>query len=171
LGNGCANLIHRAHNPFWPQLADDRLHISIITDGFHLTDAEIQTFFKVKGVDHVILTSDITELAGLPPGKYDWHDAQVVLTPEGVIKYPAQDVLVGASFPLLRGVENMMRFTGCSLADAIHMASTNPARLYDLGDRGEIKIGKRADMILFLFKNGKITIKQTMIAGKVVFNN
>jgi N-acetylglucosamine-6-phosphate deacetylase len=34
LGNGAANTINRHRNPFWPQLADDRLHISIIATVF-----------------------------------------------------------------------------------------------------------------------------------------
>jgi len=48
LGNGCANLINRHDNPLWPQLADDRLHASIICDGFHLRPEEIQVFYKAK---------------------------------------------------------------------------------------------------------------------------
>jgi N-acetylglucosamine-6-phosphate deacetylase len=42
-------MINRHYNPFWPQLADDRLHISIIGDGFHLLPEEIKVFYKVKG--------------------------------------------------------------------------------------------------------------------------
>jgi N-acetylglucosamine-6-phosphate deacetylase len=42
-----------------------------------------------------------------------------------------------------------MKVTGCSLAQAILMASTNPARLYKLDDRGELKTGMRADLISF----------------------
>ncbi len=44
LGNGCANMINRHHNPIWPQLAEDRLSITIIADGYHLTEEEIKTF-------------------------------------------------------------------------------------------------------------------------------
>ena len=60
LGNGCANMIHRHNNPLWPQLANDDLMISIICDGFHLLPEEISTFYKTKGVNKTIITSDVT---------------------------------------------------------------------------------------------------------------
>ena len=72
LGNGCANLIQRHNNPLWPQLANDGLTASIIADGHHLTPEELTVFYKVKGPDHLMLVSDITELAGMPPGEYEW---------------------------------------------------------------------------------------------------
>lgn len=169
LGNGCANLIHRHDNPLWPQLAEDRLIASIIVDGFHLRPEEVQVFYKVKGSERTVLISDMVKLAGMPPGEYSYDNRDVVLTPEGMIKFPAQNVLAGASLPISIGVGNVMRFTGCSLADAIHMASRNIARLHGLSDRGEIKVGKRADLILFSLKNGVLSIKKTIIAGKEVY--
>jgi N-acetylglucosamine-6-phosphate deacetylase len=170
LGNGCANLIHRHLNPLWPQLADDRLMASIIVDGFHLRPEEVQVFFKVKGAENLVLTSDVTKLAGMPPGEYTYDGRTVELTPEGMIRFPAQNVLAGAASPITKGVGNIMRFTHCSLADAIHMASRNPARLYDLEDRGEIKPGKRADLILFTLETGQLIIRKTILAGKTVYS-
>jgi len=170
LGNGCANLINRHENPLWPQLADDRLAASIIADGFHLTPAEIVVFFKAKGPDNLILTSDIVHLAGMPPGEYRKNEQTVVLAPEGVVRLPAQNVLAGAASALDRGVENFMRFTGSSLADAIHLATRNPARFYNLTDRGEIAVSKRADLILFTLENGRLSIVKTILAGEIVFD-
>ncbi len=42
-------MINRHLNPLWPQLADYRLSISIIGDGFHLNPEEIKVFYKTKG--------------------------------------------------------------------------------------------------------------------------
>ena len=60
-----------------------------------------------------------------------------------------QDCLAGASLPLLKGVENMVRFTGCSLGEAINMASGNVATVFGWEDRGALLPGKRADLLLF----------------------
>ncbi len=98
--------------------------------------AEILVFFKAKGPDNLILTSDVVHLAGMPPGEYRKNEQTVILAPEGVVRLPAQNVLAGAASALDRGVENFMRFTGSSLADAIHLATRNPARFYNLTDRG-----------------------------------
>jgi len=169
LGNGCANMINRHHNPLWPQLADDRLTPSIIADGYHLTKEEIQSFYKVKGPGNIILVSDALDLAGLPPGEYIRGERKVLLTPN-VVKFPAENVLAGAASPIRVCVSNMMQFTQCSLKDAIQMASTNPAQLFGLDDIGEIKQGKRADLILFTIEEGNIVIQKTIVAGKVVYS-
>ncbi|HUV13712.1 MAG TPA: amidohydrolase family protein [Acidobacteriota bacterium] len=170
LGNGCANTIHRHDNPLWPQLADDRLMASIIVDGFHLRPEEVQVFFKVKGPGRIIATSDVTKFAGMPPGEYEVDGDKVVMTPEGMLKLPSQDVLYGASLPLRTAIGNLMRFTGCSLADAVHVMTRNPAQLYGLEDRGEIKTGKRADLIVFTFRKGRAEIMKTYLAGNVVYS-
>lgn len=169
LGNGCANMIHRHNNPLWAQMADDRLTPTIIADGFHLTPDELSVFYKVKGVHNLLLISDITKLAGLPPGEYDWNGKTVLLTPEGKLRLPDLDVLAGASFSIRKGIGNMMKSTGCSLEDAIQMASTNQARMFDWQDRGTIEVGKRADLVLFEMEKGELKVQQTILAGEIVF--
>ncbi len=169
LGNGCANMINRHNNPLCPQLANDRISASLIVDGFHLNREEVQTFYKTKGKDKTILVSDALDLASLEPGEYIRWERTVLLT-ENVIKFPAENVLAGAASPLSACIGNMMKFTECSLADAIQMASTNPARLIGLDNMGEISIGKRADLVLFTIEEGKMVIQKTIVAGKVVYS-
>ena len=62
-----------------------------------------------------------------------------------------------------------MKVTGCSLAEAVQMASTNPARLYHLQDRGEIKPGMRADLVLFRIDDFKVQVEKTLVNGEVVY--
>lgn len=162
LGNGIANILPRHKNPIWPQLSNENLTISIIADGFHLTADEIKTFYRVKGADKTILTSDCTDLAGLPPGNYLWDGKEVVLEPEGVIRYPAQNVLAGAASPLIRDIEIMMQIVSCSLSDAINMATRNPARFHGLDDRGSLTLGMRANFIMFRLENNKIQLQKTV---------
>ena len=169
LGNGCANMIHRHHNPIWPQLADDRLTPSIIVDGHHLTREEVQSFYKAKGAGNLILVSDALDLAGLQPGEYERGGRTLRLTEE-VVRFPKIDGLAGAASPISTCVRNMLEFTRCSLKEAIQMASTNPARKFDLDDIGEISQGKRADLILFTMEEGKMVIQKTIVAGKVVYS-
>lgn len=172
LGNGCANMINRHENPLWPQLANEKLMISIICDGFHLRDEEIKTFYQVKGTDKTIITSDVTNFAGLEPGKYINEDSDTIeLTKEGMLRYPVQNVLYGSASPISRGVAHIMEVTGCSLGEAIQMASTNPAKLYGLSDRGEIAPGKRADLILFTMGDRELNIVRTYVNGKLVYDS
>ncbi len=166
LGNGCANLIDRHRNPLWPQLANDLLTPSIIADGHHLLPEEVQVFYKVKGPDNIILTSDVTHLSGMTPGRYIFLGSEVVLTENGLIENPVLNCLAGASMPLRTGVGNVMRYTSCTLGEAVNMASANVARIYNFSDRGILIPGKRADLILFEMDGNNIKLKQVVIKGK-----
>ena len=170
LGNGCANMINRHVNPLWPQLANDGLSISIICDGFHLRPEEIRVFYGIKGPGKTVIISDVTSYAALPPGEYQTPDGETIeLTPDGMLRYPAQNVLYGSASPISRGVVHTMEVTGCSLADAIRMASTNPADLYGLEDRGSLEPGKRADLILFTIGEDDLDIRKTYVRGRLVY--
>ncbi len=171
LGNGAANMINRHRNPFWSQLANDQLMISIICDGFHLLPEEIQVFYKVKGTELTIITSDVTKYAALDPGEYQTKTGETIeLTKDGMLRYPAQNVLYGSASPITTGIGHIMEVTGCSLAEAVKMASTNPAKLYHLSDRGELVPGKRADLILFSLDKNAINIKKTWVNGTLVYD-
>ncbi len=170
LGNGCANSINRRENVLWPQLAEERLTASMICDGFHLTPAQIITFYKVKGCDNIILTSDIVHLAGLAPGFYDYSGEMVELTKEGMIVNRETKNFAGASLPLYKGIEHIKNVTGCSLKEAVDMGSLNHARILGLTDRDNILPGKRADFVIFTLIDNKIEIKKTIVDGRVVYS-
>lgn len=168
LGNGCANEINRHDNPLWPQLSNDAITASIIADGFHLRREEVRTFYKAKGVEKTILVSDALDLAGLPPGEYTRGERTLLLT-SNVVKLPRENVLAGAASPISKCVGVVMDFTGCSLKNAIQMASTNPAKMFSMDELGTIEQDKRADLILFTMKNNEMVIEQTFVAGKLVY--
>ena len=168
LGNGCANEINRHDNPLWPQLSNDAITASIIADGFHLRREEVRTFYKAKGVGKTILVSDALDLAGLPPGEYTRGERTLLLTPN-VVKLPKENVLAGAASPISKCVGVVMDFTGCSLKNAIQMASTNPAKMFSMNELGSIEQDMRADLILFTMKNNEMVIEKTFVAGKQVY--
>jgi N-acetylglucosamine-6-phosphate deacetylase len=165
LGNGCANLIDRHRNPLWPQLANDLLTPSIIADGHHLLPEELTVFSKAKGFDNLILTSDVNFLIGMQPGVYDYMGSKIEMSPDGLVRVPELNCLAGASMPLKRGIEIMMRDTGCSLGQALNMATRNVARVMDLHDRGSLEPGKKADFFMFELSDGLITIKHVYLNG------
>src|SRR5690606_6572278 len=112
----------------------------------------------------------VSALGGMTPGKYlNVVGDTLELTPDGAVVYPAQNNLAGSGSPLSKGIGNIMKATGCSLGEAIRMASTNPARLNRLEDRGAIEPGMRADLVLFTLEDFKMKIKKTIVAGEVVY--
>lgn len=170
LGNGLANMIDRHRNPIWPLLANEKITPSIIADGNHLLPEQLQVFYRIKGPDNIFLVSDVSPLIGMPPGRYNYMGSEVMYTPDGYLRNLKMNCLAGASQPLKLGVENMMLFTGCTLANAVNMASKNVSKTIRLGDRGLLSVGMRADLILFGFENRKIGIRATIVRGKAVFS-
>ena len=173
LGNGCAGLINRHQNPLWAQLADDRLMISLIADGFHLPPEILEVFFKAKGYKNIILISDMTSFAGLPAGQYKIKTGETIeKTPEGNLRFSGQEGgLYGSGSTLPKGVGHIMKVTGCGLKKAIQMTTDNPAGLHNLNDRGKLEPGRRADIILFTIDDFNMKIMETIVKGNVVFNN
>jgi N-acetylglucosamine-6-phosphate deacetylase len=170
LGNGSSVYMHRHQNPIWPQLANDRLKASIIADGFHLLPEELLVFYRTKTKDNLILISDMTNFSGMPPGTYDWHNQQINISGEGRVSLANSDILAGSYAPLIEDVGNMVRFTGCPLVEAIDMATKTPASFLNMKDRGEIKEGNIADLILFTMEEQKLILEKTILCGKVVYS-
>ena len=166
LGNGCANLIDRHRNPIWPQLANDLLTPSIIADGHHLLPEEVRVFCKVKGPDNIILTSDVTHFMGMEPGNYVFMGSDIVLSADGLIKNPVLNCLAGASLPLKTGVGNVMRFTGCTLGEAVNLASRNVSAACRIAGRGTLETGMRADLILFRMEDFNMSIRKVIVNGR-----
>jgi N-acetylglucosamine-6-phosphate deacetylase len=149
LGNGAHPTIRRHPNYIWDQLAEDRLVASLIVDGHHLPPAVVKTMIRAKGLERVVLVSDITSMGGMPPGRYRTGLGELEVLPSGKLVPAGQsDILAGASFPLDTCVANVMRFAGIELAEAIDMASLGPAKLIGLDHRG-LEVGASADLFLF----------------------
>lgn len=172
LGNGAHAQLRRHPNYIWDQLAEDRLAASFIFDGHHLPPAVMKTVIRAKGMERSILISDAVALAGLPPGVYETPvGGKVELLPTGRLNLYGTPFLAGSASALADGVANAVRFTDASLAQAVAMASTNPARL--LGLRGRYTGGRArdgADLTLFRFTPGAATldIAMTIVGGQVV---
>jgi N-acetylglucosamine-6-phosphate deacetylase len=149
LGNGSHPLLPRHPNYIWSQLADDRLSASLIADGHHLPAEVVKCFIRVKSVDRCVLVSDLSGMAGLPPGRYEGSlNALEILADGRLVVAGQRTIFAGAGAPLYVGVANAAHFAGIGLAAAIRMATLNPARLMGIAS-GEFSAGKPADFVLF----------------------
>lgn len=149
LGNGAHRMLRRHPNYLWDQLAEDRLMASLIVDGQHLPPEVVRVFIRAKTPQRCILVSDLSGLAGLPPGRYTGSGCQLEILPDGRLVIAGQDqLLAGASFPIGTGIANAVRFAGIDLATAVDMATLHPARL--LGMRPpRLRPGAEADLVVF----------------------
>lgn len=70
---------------------------------------------------------------------------------------------------LIVAVFRLPELAGISLVDAVRLVSANPARAAGLADRGEIGVGKRADLVAVAHINGLAQASSVISAGKLVF--
>lgn len=163
LGNGAPSLLPRHPNVIWDQLAEDRLFASAIFDGHHLPVSVMKTLVRAKGVDKLILTSDATALARMPPGVYHGQlGGMVELQADGRLVLLGTPYLAGSASSLKDGVENAARLAGCTLAQACTMASLNPSRLLSLP-------AMQDNFTLFAWDaaRSRARIMATVVAGRV----
>ena len=170
LGNGAHGQIRRHPNYIWDQLADDRLTASLIVDGHHLPAAVVKTFVRAKTIEKCVLVSDITGMAGMPPGLYENSSlGSVEVLEDGRLVVPGQrQLLAGASRPIGVGIATVMEYAEVGLADAVAMASQRPASLIGL-EPGRLEAGATADLVLFHLAEGRLDVQATVLGGERVY--
>ncbi|MBD3392513.1 MAG: N-acetylglucosamine-6-phosphate deacetylase [Chitinivibrionales bacterium] len=133
LGNGMPQASDRHRNALLAGLAVDELAAMIIADGHHLPPELITTIIRVKGEDNVILTSDASPLAGMPPGAYRSMGQKTILEDSGRLYNPDTGYLVGSSATLARCITYCTSQNICSAGTIRKMAVDNPERLSGVG--------------------------------------
>ncbi|HLY20501.1 MAG TPA: N-acetylglucosamine-6-phosphate deacetylase [Bryobacteraceae bacterium] len=172
LGNGAHPVMRRHPNYIWEQLAEDRLMADFIVDGIHLPPSFLKVALRAKTVDRSVLITDAAAPAGCPPGRYQLGEQPVELTADNRVMLVGQERLAGSALRMDRGVENLMRIAGLSLADAVRMATVNAARAGNVPGRASGLVpGERADFIQYRFNSDtkSITIEATYVGGERVF--
>ncbi len=166
LGNGAHAMLPRHPNYLWEQLAEDRLMAGFIVDGIHLDAAFLKVALRAKGVDRAVLVTDAAIPAGAEPGHYRFAGLDVDLTADGRVVLAGTSRLAGSALRMDRGVENLMRLAGLSLADAVRMATVNAARAGRVPGRTQgLVAGERGDLVEFRLMDGRIEVTGTWVEG------
>ena len=168
LGNGSHSVLPRHPNYIWDQLAADELYASLIGDGIHLPPAFVKCAVRAKGLERTVLVTDATSPATCSPGRYRLGDVEVELTAGNRVQVVGTTRLAGSALRMDRGVENLIRFAGVSLSQALRMATVNAAQAARLpGRAGFLEAGDIADLILFRYDpaDGRIVVEQTILGS------
>ncbi|MEQ9409582.1 MAG: amidohydrolase family protein [Fuerstiella sp.] len=130
-GNGAHGMLPRHPNYLWEQLADERLWASVIADGWHVPTAVLKCVRLCKSSERTILTCDVSGFAGCAPGTYAEGDVAVEVLSDGRLVVAGQrQFLAGSGATTGECVAHMAAACGISLAEAVQMATSNPARLF-----------------------------------------
>ena len=141
------------------------IYAEIISDsvGIHVDPYMQRLVRKIKGDDKIILISDQTVHPAMnPPGFEHVTDLNFSYMASGGID------ISGSKLTLNVACRNWMKHTGASLVAAFRAASYNPARAVGFFDRGEIRKGLRADLIIV---DRKMNVHTVILDGEIVREN
>ncbi len=165
LFNGMCPLHHREPGIVGFALADDRIWVEVIGDGFHVHPGAIRLARRAKGPEGLGVVSDLTSMAGLPDGAYTFAGHEVVLS-NGSITTRETGSLAGSAMPPCGVFRNLLSW-GFTPVEAVELMSLNPARRLGLdGRKGSIEVGKDAD-IAVIDEDG--IVLATVVGGEVVY--
>jgi len=179
--NGMRELHHREPGVVGAVLSRNEIMAELIADNIHVGVPAMRILIRCKGTDNTVLITDAGELAGLPDGEYSpprlkghqraksliVKDFKVFYRSPTISSTMPEDVqIAGSASTMIRNVGIIVNLVGIPLKEAIKMASTNPAREFQLNEKGSLTPGKDADIILF---DNDFQVKQAIVKGKTVY--
>ena len=141
---------------------NDAIYAEVISDsmGIHVDPYMQRLIRKIKGDDKIILISDHTNYPPIGvPGLEHVTDLNFSYMKDGGID------ISGSKLTLNVACRNWMKHTGASIVDAFRAASYTPAKAVGLTDRGEIREGLRADLVIVDYK---MNVKKVILEGNIV---
>lgn len=162
LFNAMSSIHHRAPGAMVATLVDDRVTAGLIPDGVHSHPATVRLAIKTKGVDSIVIVSDMMAACGLGPGTYPLGTMQVTVTEDSARL--EDGTLAGSILTMDEALRNLVDWSECTPAEAIHMMTAVPARLLGDTSRGRLIVGARADITTW---NAALHPQHTMVGGNV----
>jgi N-acetylglucosamine-6-phosphate deacetylase len=150
LFNGMGPMHHRAPGVAGAALDDRRLIPSLIADLVHVHPAVLRLAIAIRS-DAVLVTDAVGG------DFHGWRDGAAFLE---------DGTLAGSSLTIDAAVRNVVEL-GVAPAQAVRMATGNPARALGLGDRGRLAPGCRADLVVL--DPDTLTVRETWQGGRRVY--
>jgi N-acetylglucosamine-6-phosphate deacetylase len=147
--NGMPPFHHRRPGLVGAALFDPRVAVSLIADLVHVHPSAIGIAFRAKGASHVALVTDSAATSGPVEDAPRLRDG----------------TLAGTVLTMDAAVRNVVGHARIALVDAVRAASTTPAELLGLRDRGRIEPGARADLVAL---DEELRVEAVWIAGRQV---
>lgn len=162
LFNAMTSIHHRAPGAMVATLVDERVTAGLIPDGIHSHPATVRLALKSKGVDGIVIVSDMMTACGLGPGQYILSTKEVTVDDDSARL--ADGTLAGSILTMDQALRNIVAWSDATPAEALHMMTAVPARLLNDGSRGRLVVGARADMTTW---SDDLQPDSTIVAGEV----
>ena len=164
LYNAMSGHNHRKPGIVTAALSTD-IYAELICDGIHVHKDVVNTTYKIKGSDQIILITDSTSCKGLEDGEYELGPYKIYKNGNKVTL--KNGVIAGSALRMIDAFKNILDITGCSIHDAIKMTSTNASKFLGIDNiKGSIKEGKQADLLIL---DEDLNISKTIVKGNIVY--
>lgn len=164
LFNGMSGLHHREPGVAASILTHGSACASLIADAIHVHPRMLLLAATLLGPDRTVLVTDAVAWRAGPTGPTDPTDptgpAGMAIR-DGAPRLP-DGTLAGSALTMDQAVRTCVA-AGIPLEHALRAASTVPAQLLRLTDRGAIELGRRGDLVA-LTPDGDV--EQTLVAGE-----
>ncbi len=130
----------------------------------------VQLAFRMLGPHKMMAVTDSIRAKGLGDGEYDLGGQRVqVYGGVAHLVGGAPDTYAGSILAFDQGFRNLLDFTGCTIADAVAMTSTNSAEdLGVSGSKGWLMPGYDADFVVL---DDRLQVRMTVCEGVIAYNS
>ena len=126
----------------------DDIYAEIIADGKHLPPELIKLIYKIKGEDKIILVTDSIPAAGSDKKEHVISGIECIVE-DGVCKLKDRSAFAGSIATSNRLIRVCTKEAGIPLYTAVKMLTKNPAEHMGIKNKGQLKKGYDADIIIF----------------------
>lgn len=163
--NAMPALHHRHPGLIGALLTRPGVRVGLIADAIHCHPLMLDLAYRCKGSTEISLVTDAMAAMGMPPGQYSIGGQDVFV--DDTSAHLKDGRLAGSILTMDQAVRNMVTYTSCSFAEAIHMAGAVPADVLGMGDRlGHLKEGYSADIVLL---DNSLHVQATLVKGQIAF--
>jgi N-acetylglucosamine-6-phosphate deacetylase len=154
---------HREPGPVVALTEDARVTNELILDGVHIHAATAAFALRAAG-GRVVLVTDAMSAAAGRDGRYQLGDLPVEVI-GGVARLVDGGAIAGSTLTMDAAVRFAIQSVGLSPEAAFAAATSTPARLLGLSDRGTLAVGGRADLC---HVDAEYEVTAVWVAGEIV---
>lgn len=165
LFNAMSALHHRNPGMVGAALENRSAWCGLIVDGYHVHSAVLRVALASRPLDRFMLVTDAMPCVGTDLARFELDGREIIVAEGRCVD--ANGTLAGASLNMGDAVRNAVLMAGLLLAEAVEMATVQPATFLGLAsERGTIEVGRTAD---FVRLDHAMKPRATWIGGRRVF--
>ncbi len=161
LFNAMSRMHHRDPGVVGAVFIHPELSCEVIADGIHINPDIIKFLLTCKSLDKIVLVTDSLKPTKQKKRPLIANGEEVYL--DKCFYRKSDNVIAGSALTMIDSVRNIVSY-GFTIEQAVHMASTNPARIMRQEHLGLVAPGYDADLVIF---NKNLNILYTTIKGNL----